>query len=196
MSAYEDIGDDCRVCRLLEHPKDFDAYGEVVWRDQVFMFQDRACESHVWRKYARTDRDVHQIGHETTKRKNALRNREEIYHGFGQALAGDIRGVRHSPEDSEEVYSFVVNHEPYEDEEFLPYHAHVCFCRLSDRRVLRPPGKNIRRTLRNSLAEIFRETFVPVDSASGKSSIKVPKQSIKGLLRHFCQLFRRTNRRH
>lgn len=165
MPEREDIGDDCWICRLLEHPKDFDEFDDdILWTEKVYTFSGRCCESHVWRKYAADIADVHRLGYETTTEKNSARTREEQYRGFVETLVRCVREIQHPCEGDGECYSFAVIHEPWVRGEFLQYHSHVCFCRYGDREVMRPP-KNVRRELRAILAECFRGTFVPADSA-------------------------------
>lgn len=143
----EEIPDiDC-ASRLIEYPHAYNDDHQLIWGN-VFQFPGGQCESLVWRKYAPTDKDVHEIGQDLWARKQAARPRpDRRYMGFMSAVVGDIRSIT-----THRGHSFSVEHEPAEG----VHHAHVCYDQAAAE-PLRPADK---AELKNFLKERF-SSLVP-----------------------------------
>jgi hypothetical protein len=99
MCAVEEIPNADLISRLIEIPKTYERErGQIL--ETVFEFPNGDGESVVWRKYARTDDDVHHFGRlwETAKRKREeerhQRESQMRYVGFAQNVTEVVREFR------------------------------------------------------------------------------------------------------
>lgn len=113
MADAEDIPDEDSVNRNLYSPIHFK--DDKILEAQLFMFKsdnDRK-ESLVWRKYARTALDVHQIGcdKERTDNERLPEEKQRTYIGTMEAVVQQIREFK-----SERGHSLEVTHAPEDDQ--------------------------------------------------------------------------------
>ncbi len=114
----EDIPDSGQISRWVwEHMLDKKT-GELLW-EPFFEFRKRSnqCESVIWRKYARSLRDVHQLGC-AEERRRRVEGHNSTYKGATTAGVGSLRDYQNP-----NGHGFSVNHEPSESQ----WHAEVCY---------------------------------------------------------------------
>ena len=107
------------VSRLLFEPSMRDEYKDLLW-PAIFQFPsaDGCVESVVWRRHARTLKDVHKIGCEKQTNDRAKGRSRSTYFGSITGNVAAIRGLR-----SKSGISITVVPEPSEG----IHHAHLGF---------------------------------------------------------------------
>lgn len=139
----EQVPNEEAISRIIYFPRMYDDYTGLIW-DVVFEFPGRPCESTVWRRYAREDRDVHRIGRDVEALKK-LRKPQTRYVGFISASVGDVRSIT-----TARGHGFAVNHQPDEG----LHHVEICFGASG------PEDKgDLKKNDRNELKLLLRNAF-------------------------------------
>ena len=141
MADVEDIPDGDSVNRNIYSPIHFK--DDKILEAQLFMLKtdnDRK-ESLIWRKYARTALDVHQIGcdKERTDNERLPSEKQRTYIGTIEAIVHQIREFK-----SERGHSLEVTHAPEGDQG--AHHAEI--------HIVTPQGKSLKK---NDLIDIRDE---------------------------------------
>lgn len=145
MPDREPIGAGERLSRLVFFPSMFNESRELLWPGGVFQFRDDKGrrESLVWRKYAPSVEEVHEIGCrlESPKRK---------YVGAITAHSDPLLSFS-----NQNGHGFDLVHRP---EEGGPWHAEIC-CKAN-------PAHQFKKTDKLELIAYLREIFSPVEQHS------------------------------
>lgn len=114
----EHVPDADTVDRLVFYPRMYDNLSGLFKELLLFEFKGDEPESVVWRKYARSIAEVHNLGREKERRDNAGRppSKPQDYRGTMGANVGEVRRIR-----SNSGHGFDVVHEPSEGS----HHCHV-----------------------------------------------------------------------
>ncbi len=144
MCLSEHIPDGDLVNRNVFAPYMFDGNKFIINGLFSFRTNRHLKESVIWRKYARSIQEIHDLG--CIKQDNDNQHRDlakrVTYIGSIEALVGKIRGIR-----TQRGHGFFVEHEPSEGQ----HHAHV--------RIEIAAGLELERTdkedLRDELVRIF-----------------------------------------
>jgi hypothetical protein len=107
------------VSRLLFAPTMRREDSDIFW-ENVFQFPTIAggCESVIWRKYAETIADVHDLGCEKQAADRNKGRNQSTYFGAITGNVGEIKSIR-----SANGIGFTIVHVPEEGK----FHAHVAF---------------------------------------------------------------------
>jgi hypothetical protein len=145
----EIIPDEDRVSRWLFDPPlgdDLTALGEDHLFKKVFEFEGGKCESLLWRKYASTIEEVHDLG---CKQQRLLRTkgRDKTYMGAITGVVGEVRTFKNI-----NGHGFDVVHRPDGDQGIQ--HAEVCYALALDKSFTRNDKAELRLAL---VRQIFTE---------------------------------------
>lgn len=113
----EPIPDADTVSRAVEFPTQYTNDRGLIWH-MLFQFPSGVCESLIWRKYANSDNEVHEIGEEIAAEKRS-RKPDRQYEGFVYGVVARIRSIR-----TFRGHGFTVSHQP---EDGRQHHAQVCY---------------------------------------------------------------------
>ena len=115
----ENVADNDDLSRHLYSPCMGEFGGDLVWQN-VFMFPtaDGCCESFVWRKYAPTLADVHNLGCAKQAADRAKGKKDSTYTGALTGRVGEVRSIR-----GKNGARFSVEHKPKDG----IHHVHVSF---------------------------------------------------------------------
>jgi hypothetical protein len=121
----------------------------------MFDFPNGQPESTIWRKVAKLDDDVHEIGKQMEAAKQA-KGRNTSYTGFGTAV---VLAILRLSDIANDDCSFDVQHEPIEGE----YHVHILYKFPAGKQYSDIP-KSRRLELRYLLSKLFCSSIVEFKS--------------------------------
>ena len=155
--AKEDIPDDESVSRWHFQPSGvYNEIRELIWTEILqFPTSDGGRESLVWRRYAETIDQVHALGCELERGRQAAGIIRE-YRGAFSANVGLIRALR-----NKNGHGFSVVHHPEKD---APYHTHIYFDPVAGyvgQTIPKPEKNDLKFSLGNLLSQQFDDHACP-----------------------------------